>query len=118
MRVRGLRLAEIAEAAAGYARYRAAPRRAVTRLADKAGDAPVPEELERLARKVDRGLELVGVRCLGRAVVIAGMLRRRGLPAGLAITVDPAAPSRAHAEPAVGEWTLRMLDPGHARLRR
>lgn len=117
MRVRGLRVADAAEAALRYARYRAAPRRAVTRLANAAGDAEVPNDLKVLARKVDRGLDTLGVRCLGRAVVVAEMLRSRGLPAGLAITVDPAQPRDAHAEPAVGDWTLRMLDEGHRRLR-
>lgn len=117
MRVRGLRVADAAEAALRYARYRASPSRAVTRLAHAAGDAEVPNDLKVLARKVDRGLDLAGVRCLGRAVVIAEMLRARGLPAGLAITIDPAAPRSAHAEPAVGEWTLRMLDEGHRRMR-
>jgi hypothetical protein len=111
-------VADVAEAALRYARYRAAPAKAVAALTRAGtGDADVPADLRVLARKVDRGLGLVGVRCLGRAVVVAQMLRRRGLPAGLAITVDPANPRDAHAEPAVGEWTLRATEPGHRRLR-
>ena len=97
-----------AEAAVRLARYRLARRKRAARLltAPAPGRTSLaPDEL-RLALRVDRRLDRVGVACLGRAVVVAEMLRARGVAAYVRVGVAATDPSDAHAEVAVGSAFL------------
>jgi hypothetical protein len=103
-----------AEAVLRLARYRARRRARAARLltAPASGrTALAPEEL-RLALRVDRRLDRLGVACLGRAVVVAEMLRARGVAAYVRLGVAAHDPRDAHAEVAVGSALLpgRVFD--------
>ncbi len=109
----------IVEAGFDYARYRLRrPNRAVHSLIRAPGGRTQLSDAERLlVRKADLGLQRLGVRCLGRAVVTARMLSRRHVAASISLSVAAADPRSAHAELAVGGRALRPHPEGHVLFR-
>ena len=103
-----------AEALARLARYRTARRARAARLLTppvEGRTALTPDEVA-LALRVDRRLGRAGIACLGRAVVVAEMLRARGVAAYVRLGVAAGDPRDAHAEVAVGSALLpgRVFD--------
>ncbi len=109
----------VIEVSLEYARYRLGrPKRAVHALTQACGGREELSSAEHvLARKGNRGLQRLGVRCLGRAVVMARILRRRGVAGSITLSVAADDPRRAHAELAIGGRPLRPLPEGHVQFR-
>jgi hypothetical protein len=116
--VKARNLPLVGEAAAEYVRFRLGPTASARRLVSPAPGRRELSPAERnLAGFTDAGLRRLGVRCLGRSVVVARMLRRRGIDARLSFSVAAAQREAAHAEVAVGERPLRAHPEGNVLFR-
>ena len=115
MRIRGVRVVDLAEAAGRLAMPRRGGVRATVRrlLAPTGGRTSLSADEKRLASGVDSGLRRLGVRCLRRSIVVTEMLRRRGVSARIRLTVSPAHRGEAHAVPEVDGEPL-FEEPPHA----
>lgn len=119
MKVRGVPTSALAEAAARLTvRSMRIPRSTMRALlADAPGRETLSAQERRLASGVDGAMRRLGVRCLRRSVVVAEMLRRRGIAARVRLSVDPSHPRHAHAEVEVGGESLGPRVPGMVPLR-
>ena len=119
MKVRGVPASALAEAGARLAvRSVRIPRGAMQALLEEtAGRGTLSRDERRLVSGVDRAMQRLGVRCLRRSVVVAEMLRRRGVAARVRLSVDAARPRHAHAEVEVGGEPLGPRLPGMVPLR-
>jgi Transglutaminase-like superfamily len=115
MRIRGVPVAPLLQAIA-LAAVRPRPRLAGL-ISDTEGRQHLTDEERRLALGAESALRHLGVRCLRRSVVVAGMLRRRGVAARIRISISHGEPREAHAEVEVGGVPLRRPAPGWAVLR-
>jgi hypothetical protein len=86
-------------------------------ITDTEGRQNVTEEERRLALGAEGALRRLGVGCLRRSAVVAGMLRRRGVAARIRLSISHADPHEAHADVEVGGVPLRRPAPGWAVLR-
>jgi hypothetical protein len=109
MRVRGVPAHVLAEAGARLLASMARPprRRLPALVLPVAGRSILQREERRLVLGVDGALRRLGIRCLRRAVIVAEMLRRRGVAARVELSVAIESPVEAHAEVEVGGQTLR-----------
>ena len=117
MKLRDLPL--VAETGVEYVRYRLNTKRSFQRVMSGSSGRRVltPPEAE-MARRATYGLTRLGVRCLARSVVVATMLRRRGIAAAVSLSIERTRSSRrpAHAEVAVGGIALRAHPDGNVLL--
>jgi transglutaminase superfamily protein len=81
-------------------------------LESTGGRESMTRDEQALAIGTDGALRRLGVRCLWRSIVIAEMLRRRGVDARLRLSVSAARPSVAHAEVEIDGHSLRPEPPG------
>jgi len=112
--VRATDIPLMVEAGLGYARYRSRrPASTLRQLLDGQGRARLSDTERRLALRADAGMRRLGIACLARSAVVAGMLRRRGVAATVSLSVAAGAPRSAHAEVAVGGQPLRAHPMGN-----
>jgi hypothetical protein len=115
MRIRGVPVTALLQAIT-LAAFPPRPRVAAL-ITDTEGRRRVTEEERRLALGAESALRHLGVKCLRRSVVVAGMLRRRGVAARIRISISPEDPREAHADVEVGGVPLRHPARGWAVLR-
>jgi hypothetical protein len=119
VRIRGVPASALAEAGARLLGpgMRSPRRRLLSLVSPSFGRNVLSLEERRMAVGVDSALRRLGVRCLRRSLIVAGMLRRRGVAARICLSVAGAAADEAHAEVEVGGHPLRATAPGWVTLR-
>lgn len=104
----------VVEAGLRYARFKTErPGPALQKLLDASGRTSLSDDERRFALRADAGMRRLGIACLARSVVVARMLRRRGVAATVSLSVAAGAPRSAHAEVAVGNGPLRPHPEGN-----